>query len=171
MQKKKIQIHFITFPQRDAVTGGSFCRSVNSARTALTPAPLRVTRRLRADKSAIRARRVSIISPCAPTQKRLLLEDILVDKREQRRARSVVVVVLIAGRAVSGFALQRWETRSNPRRLCASGRLAHLQRDPVVLARRESVDVIVPELLHHGRQLPVALDHRGAAPAALLVLQ
>lgn len=35
----------------------------------------------------------------------------------------------------------------------------HLQRDPVVLSRCESVDVVVPQLLHHGRQLPVALDH------------
>lgn len=43
----------------------------------------------------------------ALTQKRLLLEDALVDKREQRRPRSVVVVVDVDGRAVSGFALQQ----------------------------------------------------------------
>lgn len=53
----------------------------------------------------------------------------------------------------------------------SSSHLAHLQRDPVVFSRYESVDVIVPELLHHGRQLSVTLDHNGAAPAALLVLQ
>lgn len=35
----------------------------------------------------------------------------------------------------------------------------HLQRDPVVLSRCESVDVVVPQLLHHGWQLPVALHH------------
>lgn len=53
----------------------------------------------------------------------------------------------------------------------SSAHLAHLQRDAVVFSRYESVDVIVPELLHHGRQLSVALDHAGAAAAALLVLR
>lgn len=51
------------------------------------------------------------------------------------------------------------------------GCVAHLQRDPVVFSRHESVDVVVPELLHHGRQLSVTLDHDVAAAAALLVLQ
>lgn len=109
---------------------------------------------------------------CALTQKRLLLEDALVNKGEQRRSRSVVIVVVVGSCAVSSFALQQKKS-SKAQRISApcSSHLAHLQRDPVVFPRYESVDVIVPELLHHGRQLPVTLDHHGASSAALLVLQ
>ena len=35
----------------------------------------------------------------------------------------------------------------------------HLKRDPVVFARLEPVDVIVPQRLRHGGQLSVTLDH------------
>ena len=43
--------------------------------------------------------------------------------------------------------------------LCAD----NLQRDLVVHSRFESVDVIVPQLLHHGRQLSVTLNHDATA--------
>lgn len=47
----------------------------------------------------------------------------------------------------------------------------HLQRDPVVFSGRESVDVVVPKLLHHSRQLsviqPVIVDHPMTAPGGL----
>lgn len=49
---------------------------------------------------------------CALTQKGLLLENVLIDERKQRRPRSVVVVVVGDGRAV-GFALQRGEGERN----------------------------------------------------------
>lgn len=111
---------------------------------------------------------------CALTQKGLLLENVLIDERKQRRPRSVVVVVVGDGCAVS-FALQGVgeEKPVKPQRVApvSPGCVAHLQRDPVVFSRHESVDVVVPELLHHGRQLSVTLDHDVAAAAALLVLQ
>lgn len=114
---------------------------------------------------------------CALTQKGLLLENVLIDERKQRRPRSVVVVVVGDGRTVS-FALrgvggEGEEKPVKPQRvaLVSPGCVAHLQRDPVVFSRHESVDVVVPELLHHGRQLSVTLDHDVAAAAALLVLQ
>lgn len=46
----------------------------------------------------------------ALTQKSLLLENVLIDERKERRARSVVVVVVADGHAVPGFALQRTTT-------------------------------------------------------------
>lgn len=112
---------------------------------------------------------------CALTQKGLLLENVLIDERKQRRPRSVVVVVVGDGRTVS-FALRGGgggEKPVKPQRVApvSPGCVAHLQRDPVVFSRHESVDVVVPELLHHGRQLSVTLDHDVAAAAALLVLQ
>lgn len=46
--------------------------------------------------------------------------------------------------------------------------MVHLQRDPVVFSGRESVDIIVPKLLHHSRQLsvtqPVIVVHHMMAP-------
>lgn len=113
----------------------------------------------------------------ALTQKSLLFENILIDKCEQRRPCAIVVVVIVDGHAVSSFALQREETNTlhclthstcflNIFKLVLWGVgwwvpacAVHLQRDPVVFSRYESVDVIVPQLLHHGRQLSVTLSH------------
>lgn len=47
--------------------------------------------------------------------------------------------------------------------MCATVCVVHLQRDPVVFPRFESVDVIVPYFLHHGRQLSVTLNHDATA--------
>lgn len=86
---------------------------MNSARTALThthPPPV-VIRRLGADEKALEGGKCQSSILCALTQKRLLLENVLVDKREQRRPRSVVVVIVVDGRAVSSFALQQEENQ------------------------------------------------------------
>lgn len=50
---------------------------------------------------------------CALTQKRLLLENVLIDERKQRRPRPVVVIVVGDGCPI-GFALQGGEKPVKP---------------------------------------------------------
>lgn len=65
----------------------------------------------------------------ALTQKSLLLENVLIDERKERRARSVVVVVVVDGHAVPGFALQ-W-TRTIHKLQCPSVTSLDFHRTPI----------------------------------------
>lgn len=67
-------------------------------------------------RGAVRGGKCQTSLPCALTQKGLLLENVLIDERKQRRPRSVVVVVIGDGRGV-GFALQRGEKPVKPQSL------------------------------------------------------